>query len=76
MAATGPAILASARAPDLDFIPVAKERYALAIPREFFETEMLRRLISIIRDDNEFRETVRTPGAYDVPDMVEILYEG
>ena len=46
------------------------------IPREFFETDMLRRLISIIRDDNEFWETVRTLGGYDVSDMGKILYEG
>jgi putative molybdopterin biosynthesis protein len=76
LADTGLAILASARALDLDFTPVAKERYDLAIPREFFETDMIRRLISIIRDDNEFRETVRTLGGYDVSDMGKILYEG
>jgi putative molybdopterin biosynthesis protein len=76
LADTGLAILASARALDLDFIPVAKERYDLAIPREFFETDMLRRLISIIHDDDEFRETVRTLGGYDVSDMGKILFEG
>ena len=76
LADTGLAILASARALDLDFIPVAKERYDLAIPREFFETDMIRRLISILRDDGEFRETVRMLGGYDVSDMGKILYEG
>jgi putative molybdopterin biosynthesis protein len=76
LADTGLAILASARALDLDFIPVAKERYDLAIPREFFETDMIRRLISILRDDSEFRETVRMLGGYDVSDMGKILYEG
>jgi putative molybdopterin biosynthesis protein len=75
LADTGLAILASARALDLDFIPVAKERYDLAIPRAFFETEMLSRLVGIIRDDNEFRETVRALGGYDVSDMGKILYE-
>jgi hypothetical protein len=30
----------------------------------------------IIRDDDEFRETVRTLGGYDVSDMGKILYEG
>ena len=76
LADTGLAILASARALDLDFIPVAKERYDLAIPREFFETDMIRRLISILRDDSEFRETVSMLGGYDVSDMGKILYEG
>jgi putative molybdopterin biosynthesis protein len=76
LADTGLAILASARALDLDFIPVAKERYDLAIPRDFFETDMLRRLISIICEDCEFRETVQRLGGYDVSDMGKILYEG
>ncbi len=76
LADAGLAILASARALDLDFIPVAKERYDLAIPHEFFETDMIRRLVSIICGDSEFRETVRTLGGYDVSDMGKILYEG
>ncbi len=39
IADTGLGILAAAKALDLDFIPVAKERYDLVIPYEFFETE-------------------------------------
>lgn len=75
LADAGLAILASARALDLDFIPVAKERYDLAIPHEFFETDLIRRLVSIICGDSEFREAVRTLGGYDVSDMGKILYE-
>jgi putative molybdopterin biosynthesis protein len=76
VADTGLAILASARALNLDFIPVAKERYDLAIPREFFETEMLQNLIKIIREDTEFREMVVSLGGYDISDMGKIIYEG
>ena len=76
IADTGLAILASAKALDLDFIPVAKERYDLAIPRSFTEAEMLQYLIAIIKEDNEFRDTVTKLGGYDVSDMGKIMYEG
>jgi putative molybdopterin biosynthesis protein len=75
IADTGLAILASAKALGLDFIPVAKERYDLAIPREFLETEMLQNLLKIIRGDKEFRETVEGLGGYDVSDMGKVMYE-
>jgi len=76
IADTGLAILASAKALDLDFIPVAKERYDLAIPRSFIETEMLRHLLAIIREDTEFRDMVTNLGGYDVSDMGKVMYEG
>ena len=75
IADTGLAILASAKALNLDFIPVAKERYDLAIPRSFIETEMLRSLLYIIREDSEFRDTVTKLGGYDVSDMGKVMYE-
>ena len=76
IADTGLAILASAKALDLDFIPVAKERYDLAIPRTFFVTEMLQNLLNIIREDVEFRNMVTGLGGYDVSDMGKVIYEG
>jgi putative molybdopterin biosynthesis protein len=74
VADAGLAILASAVALRLDFIPVAKERYDLAIPREFFETEMIQYLVKIIREDVEFKETVAGLGGYDVSDMGKVMY--
>ncbi|MCG2709317.1 MAG: molybdopterin biosynthesis protein [Thermodesulfovibrionales bacterium] len=76
IADTGLAILASAKALGLDFIPVAKERYDLAVPFEFYDTEMIRALLSIIREDNEFRDMVANLGGYDVSDMGKVMYEG
>ncbi len=76
VADTGLAILASAKALNLDFIPVAKERYDLAIPHSFIETEMLRNLLYIIREDSEFRDVVKKLGGYDVSDMGKVMYEG
>jgi putative molybdopterin biosynthesis protein len=75
IADTGLAILASAKALGLDFIPVAKERYDLAIPSEFLETEMLQNLLKIVREDTEFRRTVVGLGGYDVSDMGKVMYE-
>ena len=76
IADTGLAILASAKALGLDFIPVAKERYDLAVPFEFYNTEMIMALLSIIREDNEFRDMVANLGGYDVSDMGKVMYEG
>ncbi|MDH5769061.1 MAG: molybdopterin biosynthesis protein, partial [Nitrospirota bacterium] len=75
VADTGLAILASAMALNLDFIPVAKERYDLAIPREFFETEMLQHLVNIIKEDSEFKEMVVGLGGYDISEMGKVMYE-
>ncbi|MBA3061174.1 MAG: molybdopterin biosynthesis protein [Nitrospirae bacterium] len=76
IADTGLAILASAKALGLDFIPVAKERYDLAVPFEFYNTEMIMALLSIIREDNEFRDMVANLGGYDVSDMGKVMYDG
>lgn len=76
IADTGLAILASAKALGLDFIPVAKERYDLAVPFEFYNTEMIRALLSIIREDDEFRDMVANLGGYDVSDMGKVMYDG
>lgn len=73
IADTGLAILASAKALDLDFIPLAKERYDLAIPEEFYKIDMMQKLLSIIREDKEFREHVLSLGGYDISDMGKVI---
>jgi putative molybdopterin biosynthesis protein len=76
IADTGLAILASAKALGLDFIPVARERYDLAIPHSLLETEMFRSLLYIIREDNELKDTVMKLGGYDISDMGKVMFEG
>lgn len=76
IADTGLAIYSSAKALGLDFIPVANERYDLAIPAEFVDTEMIRILLDIIRNDKEFRATVESLGGYDIRDMGKVMFEG
>jgi putative molybdopterin biosynthesis protein len=73
VADTGLAILASAVALGLDFIPVAKERYDLAIPGEFFGSEIIQYLVKIIREDVEFKEMVVSLGGYDISDMGKVM---
>ena len=59
---TGLAVLSAARALELDFILVAKERYDLAIPGEFFDTPLLQAVLAIIGEGRAFREPDRFPG--------------
>jgi putative molybdopterin biosynthesis protein len=73
VADTGLAILASAVALGLDFIPVAKERYDLAIPEEFFGSEIIQYLVKVIREDVEFKEMVVSLGGYDISDMGKVM---
>ncbi|MCE5195493.1 MAG: molybdopterin biosynthesis protein [Nitrospiraceae bacterium] len=75
MADAGLAIFAAAKALDLDFIPIAKERYDLAIPAEFYEGGLIQSILKIIREDDEFRSSVRNLGGYDISGMGEIIYQ-
>ena len=75
IADTGMGILASAEALGLDFIPLAKERYDLAIPADFIVMPSLSALLQIIRENSEFRTSVEALGGYDVSDMGKIMYE-
>jgi putative molybdopterin biosynthesis protein len=75
VADTGLGILAAARALELDFIPVAKERYDLAVPVEYTTLGPVSALLEIIKSDREFRNEVEALGGYDISDMGKILYE-
>jgi putative molybdopterin biosynthesis protein len=75
VADAGLGILAAARALELDFIPVAKERYDLAVPAEYVTHGPVSALLEIIKSDREFRNEVETLGGYDISDMGKIVYE-
>ncbi len=70
---TGLGVLSAAQALDLDFVPVAQERYDLAVPREFYDTPMMQALLGIIRGDKEFREQIVAMGGYDVSEMGKVI---
>ena len=70
----GLGILAAARALDLDFVPLLKERYDLVIPREFYENDLIAPLLEIIRGP-DFRREVEALGGYDASDMGKVVAE-
>jgi len=74
IADAGLGILPAARAMDLDFIPIAKERYDLVIPSIHFEDEKIQRVIETIRS-NEFKKMVSQMGGYDVSRTGEELID-
>ncbi len=76
VADTGLGILAASKALGLDFIPVAKERYDIAVLEKFYKLDMVQKFIEIIRDDLEFKKTVANLGGYDITDMGKIIYGG
>jgi molybdenum cofactor synthesis domain-containing protein len=67
----GLGILAAAKALDLDFIPVSRERYDLVIPTSLLEDERIVLLLHIIRSAS-FREQVLALGGYEVEETGKI----
>ncbi|MCL5076330.1 MAG: molybdopterin biosynthesis protein [Chloroflexi bacterium] len=68
----GLGVLSAARALHLDFIPIAQERYDLAIAGEYYESPGVQRLLEVIRS-KEFQERVAQLGGYDVSDTGKLL---
>jgi putative molybdopterin biosynthesis protein len=69
----GLGILAAARALDLDFVPVATERYDLCIPEAFAGDPRVLALLDILHTA-EFRDAVRGLGGYHVDDMGKLAW--
>lgn len=70
---TGMAIYSAAVALGLDFIPVATERYDLAIPTDQMNSDKISALLDIIRKDKTFRQTVESMGGYDTTNMGQTI---
>ena len=74
VADTGLGVLSAATALGLDFVPVAKERYDLAIPEESLGMPAVKALMEIIEGDQEFRDAVMALGGYDVSETGKVIY--
>ena len=72
---TGLAIRAAAKALDLDFIPVAEERYDLILPKAYLNDPKVIALLHTIKENEEFKKTVKNLGGYDLRDCGTIMYE-
>lgn len=68
----GPGIRAVAQKWELEFIPLAHERFDLAIPRAVLDSPRLRALLDVIHQA-EFRQAVAALGGYEVTRMGEIV---
>lgn len=70
----GLGIRAAATALDLDFVPLFKERYDLVIPRDYYESDLLRPLLALLQDEAFRRAVAEMPG-YDVSPMGQVIGE-
>jgi putative molybdopterin biosynthesis protein len=61
----GLGIMAAARAAGLDFVPVARERFDLAVPEEHLRSPLVGHVLAVLEHE-EFKEAVTALGGYDV----------
>jgi molybdenum cofactor synthesis domain-containing protein len=67
----GLGIMASAKALDLDFIPISRERYDLVIPSDLLDDERIELLLEIIRSKS-FAEHMLALGGYEVEETGKV----
>ena len=70
----GLGIRAVATALELDFIPLASERYDLAIPHEHRKSALLRPLLDLLHD-RDFRAAVSALPGYSIEEMGRVAHE-
>ncbi|MBE3127490.1 MAG: molybdopterin biosynthesis protein [Candidatus Atribacteria bacterium] len=70
----GLGILSAVKAFHLDFVPVAKERYDIIIPEEYYSSLKIQKLLTIIRSE-KFRKKVLSLGGYDLSQSGKVIKE-
>ena len=70
----GLGIRAAAQALGLEFISVVEERYDLCIPKEFWHTPYIQRLLEVIKLQS-FLDEVHALGGYDLRDCGKVVWE-
>lgn len=71
----GLGILAAANALNLDFVPVAEERYDLIVPNAFQSDPKIETTLELINTDAGFRDSIIKLGGYDLRDCGKVMYE-
>ena len=71
---TGMGILAAARALDLDFVPVAEERYDLIIPEQFADDRKVAAVLALMESNLDFHKKILALGGYDLRDCGKVMY--
>ncbi|MFQ5532588.1 MAG: molybdopterin biosynthesis protein [Candidatus Methylomirabilales bacterium] len=72
VADVGLGILAAARALDLDFIPLLKERYDLIIPQPHYDNPLLNLFLDLLSSE-EFKKEVEALGGYDTSETGRVV---
>ena len=72
MADVGLGIESVARILDLDFIPIAKERYDLIVNKRFFESEVFKMVMEVLKSE-EFRKEAEKIGGYDLSESGRVI---
>jgi len=70
----GLGILSAAKAFGLDFVPVAKERYDIIIPKEYYSSLKIQKLLTVIRSE-KFRKKVLSLGGYNLSQSGKVIKE-
>ena len=70
----GLGILSAVKAFGLDFVPVAKERYDIIIPKEYYSSLKIQKLLTVIRSE-KFRKKVLSLGGYDLSQSGKVIKE-
>jgi len=70
----GLGILSAAKTFHLDFVPIAKERYDIIIPKEYYSSLKIQKLLTIIRSE-KFKKKVLSLGGYDLSQSGKVLKE-
>jgi len=70
----GMGILAAANALHLDFVEVAEERYDLIIPETFLNDPKIKQLLQLVRESDEFKQSVQNLGGYNLRDSGKVMY--
>lgn len=71
----GMGIFAAAKALNLDFVPLARERYDLAIPNQFMNDARIQALIALLHN-NDFTQSIRDMGGYETTLTGQIMTRG
>ncbi len=71
---TGMGIKAAAQALNLDFVPVAEERYDLIVPTEFIDDPRIKAALNLLTE-SRFRARVELLGGYSLRDCGSVMYK-
>lgn len=71
----GMGIRAAAVALDLDFVPVAEERYDLIVPKTHLADPKVEQVLNLIRNGKEFHQKILALGGYNLRDTGNVMYE-